>query len=318
MNGVDDLIARFTATQFGLIARWQALDVGITDRLLQNRVENGTLVVVYPGVYRLRGVPFTQELRWLAGVLAAGPEAWLSHRAAATFHGFDIRFVKPEVTLAHERECDIDGVIVHRTRRRHDVITVNGMPITTKARTMLDAAAVLPYSTFEPLLQNAVTEGLLKVEAMYAILDHRGGRGVPGVTKTRLALSGGLVDEKIQKKLELIVARIVQSARVPRPVRQHPLVCADGRKVVLDNAWPDRKLAVEAVGLRWHGNAHQAAKTRARARSIQASGWEHYEYGWHDATEAVDTMRRELESFWAGSSPARGEKPAQNGENVAA
>ena len=39
----------------------KCIAVGITDRLIQNRVENGTLLAVHDGVYRLRGVPYTQE-----------------------------------------------------------------------------------------------------------------------------------------------------------------------------------------------------------------------------------------------------------------
>ena len=314
---IDDLIARFTVKQYGLVARWQALGVGLTDKHLERRVQSGVLIVVLPGVYRLRGVPFTQELRWLAAVLAAGPEAWLSPRAGAAFHGYDIRFPKPEITVAHQRECHLDGVIAHRTRRRHDVVTVRGIPVTTKARTMLDCAAVLRYDAFEELLQDAVTSGLLKVEAMYAILDRRGGRGVAGVASARLALSGGLVDEKIQRKLELLLARIIAKAHVPKPHRQFELICSDGRRVILDNAWPDRKLAVEAVGMRWHGNATQARKTRERARSITGSGWDHYEYGWHEATETPDAIRTDVESFWAGSTPTQGEIPAQNEQSAA-
>lgn len=312
MNGIDAIIAGFTAKQFGLIARWQAISAGITDWHLRVRVDNGTLLQVHDGVYRLRGVPYTQELRWLAAVLAAGPESWLSHRAGAAFHGYAIRFPRPEITIAHGRECELDGVIAHRTRRRHDVITVRGIPVTTKARTMLDCAAVLTYDAFEELLQNAVTGGLLKVEAMYAILDRRGGRGVAGVTNTRLALSGDLVDEKIQRKLELLLARIISKANVPKPERQYRLVCSDGREVFLDNAWADRRIAVEAVGMRWHGNATQARKTRERSRSITGSGWDHYEYGWHEAVEAPDELQRELESFWAGTRASEAPFPAQN------
>jgi len=121
MSGYDDLIAGFTAKQFGLVALWQTRSVGIPDWVVRARRDSGVLLVVHSGVYRLRGVPYTQELRWLAGVLAGGPEAWLSHRAAADFHGYDIRFLKPEITIAHERECDLDGIIDHRTRRKHDV-----------------------------------------------------------------------------------------------------------------------------------------------------------------------------------------------------
>jgi len=99
---------------------------------------------------------------------------------------------------------------------------------------------------------------------------------------------------------------------VPTPVRQHRLVCDDGREVILDNAWPDRRKAVEAIGLRWHGDRKQFVKTRLRARSIRRSGWELDEYGWHEATEAVAEMRTSIEEFWAGSGRQGRTDPAQN------
>ena len=82
---------------------------------------------------------------------------------------------------------------------------------------------------------------------------------------------------------------------------------------MLDNAWPDRRIAIEADGLRWHGTAEQARKTRARARSITRTGWDLYAYGWSDATETPRETLAEVESiFWAGSSAGGAENPAQN------
>lgn len=314
MNRYDVIIAGFTAKQHGLVALWQAADAGVPDHAMKARAASGMLIRVFPGVYRLRGVAFTQELRWLAAVLAAGPEAWLSHRAAAALHGYEIRFPKREITIAHERECRLDGVIDHRTRRRHDVISVNGIPVTSKARTALDCAAVMTPISFRQMVETAVTAGTITTESLLAVLQHRGGRGVDGTVLLRDTLASGLVDEKIQRKLELLVARIVASCYVPPPVRQHHLVCDDGREVFLDNAWPDRKKAIEAVGLRWHGDRGQFVKTRLRARSIRRSGWELDEYGWYEATEAVDDMRRSIEDFWAGSGRERRPDPAQNEE----
>ena len=316
-KGTDELIAEFTAKQYGIVARWQLLAVGITDRLIHLRVERGALIQVHDGVYRLRGVPFTQELRWLAAVLAAGPEAWLSHRAAAAFHGYEVRFHKPEITIAHDRECDLAGVIAHRTRRRHDVISVNGIPVTTKARTALDCAAVMAPKAFHQMIESAVTGGVVTVEALLAVLQQRGGRGVEGTVLLRETLASGLVDEKLQRKLELLVARIIDTCRVPPPVRQHRLVCDDGREVFLDNAWPDRRKAVEAVGLRWHGDRRQFVKTRLRARSIRQSGWELDEFGWYEATEAVADMRAAIEAFWAGTRTSDVQIPAQNEQDAA-
>jgi len=314
MHCYEDVIAGFTAKQHGLVALWQTRGAGVPDWIVDARRERGELIVVHSGVLRLRGVPYTQELRWLAGVLAAGPDAWLSHRAAAELHGYNIRFSRPEVTVAHERDCDLDGIITHRTRRWHDVITVRGIPMTTKPRTALDCAAVMTPASFRQMLEQAVTGGIVSVESLLAVLQHRGGRGVDGTVLLRETLASGFVDENIQRKLELLVARIIAACRVPRPVPQHPLVCDDGRAVVLDNAWPDRKRAVEAIGLRWHGDRGQFIKTRLRARSIRQSGWELDEFGWYEATEAVDDMKRSIELFWEGSTGVRPVDSSQNEE----
>ena len=317
MSTTDDVIAGFTARQHGLVALWQTRGVGVADHVVYARRDAGALVRIHDGVYRLRGVPFTQELRWLAGVLAAGPESWLGFRAAAHLHGFGVRRPRPEVVLAHGRECDLNGIDVHRTRRKQDVTVLRGIPVATKPRTILDCASVMPFAAFETMVQDAVAGGLVKVESLYAILDRRGGRGVTGVVATRTALSGDLVDEKIQRKLELILARIITSAAVPKPARQHELVCSDGRVVYLDNAWPDRKLAAEAVGMRWHGNAARAKRDRARRRSIVSTGWTHVDYGWSEATESPAVVRAEIEQLWAGTRAPGVRVPAQNDDRAA-
>jgi hypothetical protein len=297
---IDGLIASFTERQHGLIARWQAREVGISERQIKYHVAAGKLVPVHPGVYRLLGVPYTQELRWLAAVLAGGDGAWLSHQAASVVHGYDITRVRPVVSTPHARHPEIAGITWHRTRRHADVVVVNKIPVTTRARTMLDNAAVMPYEVFEPLLQNAVSSGRLQVEQMLAILDRCGGRGVAGTVATRCALEGGLVDEKIEHRLELILARIIERSAVPAPVRQHPVVGADGKHYVLDNFWPSAMVAVEGDGRRWHGNATQARATRTRARAIVATGIELYVYGWSEATETPDAVREEVERVVLG------------------
>ena len=315
MSRVDALIASFTERQYGLIARWQALGRGISASHFDRRVASGDLIVIYAGVYRLRGVPYTQEMRWLAAVLAGGPTARLSHLAGSSFHGFEVTKPRPQITVAYGNVRSIPGVDVFRSRRAVDVVVVRGVRVTSKARTVLDSAVVLPFPAYELFVQNTVNAKLVTIESLLAILDRRGGKGVEGTVALRHALSGGFVDEKIVKKLELLIARIVDRAAVPRPDRQLQLTCADGRRVVLDNAWRDRKVAVEGDGQRWHGNAAQARATRARARSITATGWGLYQYGWSDATETPRGTQREIESlFCDGSTAIRRVDPSQNEE----
>ena len=99
--------------------------------------------------------------------------------------------------------------------------------------------------------------------------------------------------------LELLLDQIIEGAAIPRGIRQYPMTCADGRQVVLDRAWPELKVAVDADGLRWHGTAAQHRATTARSRSIQNSGYRHLTYGWADCRESALATRRELETIFA-------------------
>jgi hypothetical protein len=303
MNGHDEAIAAITSTHLGLLALWLTRAAGIPDWVIEQRVRSGVLIRCEPGVYRLRGVPYTRALRWLAAVLAGGPGTGLSHRAGAANHGFAVRRIRPETTIPHRQKLQLRDGDLHRTRRPLELVTVNGIPTTTRPRTMLDCAAVMPFTRFEQMLQDAVARKLVKVESLLAIVDRRGGRGVDGTTALRLALENDLVDEKLESKLELKVAAILNRARIPRPERQYPLTCADGREVRIDFAIVERRIAIEANGARWHSSAARVRADRARMRSITSTGWSAYEYGWYEASETPDDLRDEVERAYWGTSP---------------
>ena len=314
MSQVLKCIARFTARQYGLVARWQAMEAGVPEHALDDLVRSGVLVLVHAGVYRLRGVPFTQELRWLAATLAGGPGAGLCGLAAADLHDFDVKRARPSIVVPYRRAVVIPGVDVTRTRRPTDLIVVRKIPVTTRRRTILDLARLLPYGTYREVVQDAVARNLVDVESLLAVLDRRGGRGVEGTRVLRIVLQDGLVDDKLESKLELLIARIiVRAVGVPAPVRQYELTCSDGRVVRLDNAFVDRRIAIEANGRRWHAKESQVRKDRARRNSIVATGWQHYDYGWSDAVDTPLETQREVESlFREGSTCLTHVDPSQN------
>lgn len=266
--------------------------------MLYDRAASGLIRLVHPNVYVHTSAPFTTETRMHAAVLACGSDAFLSHRAGAAWLGYpSVRRFKPEVTTPHLDLPRISGIDIHRTRRFHprDVTVVNGLRVSSPGRTALDLCAVLPYSTAEAVITEAVVCKVLRVPQLLAAIERSGGRGVTGTVACRSIAAGALDLEGIESILELDVARIIADACVPRPVRQHELVCADGRNVVLDNAWPELKVAVEADGMRWHATPARLRRTQARSRSIQGSDWVHLVYGWDDAHDSPLTTRTEIE-----------------------
>lgn len=139
---IEVILREIGAAQHGIGARAQLLERGIAARSIDRMVETGRLVVLHRGIYQIgpRPMPRAGEA---AAVLAGGAECRLSHGSAARLHellacaGHDIL---QEVPVSRRKRRHLDGVRVHRVRdmRSDETTTVDGIPITTPARTLLD------------------------------------------------------------------------------------------------------------------------------------------------------------------------------------
>src|ERR687887_2784253 len=137
---INTLMNRLASRRKGLVERDQLLDAGISERQIDRRLGNGSLIPEYDGVYRVGHRAPSLECSYLAAVLACGEGALLSGRAAAYLYGL----IKgdpppPEVTTPTKRRPK--GVVMHRTRSACDGARYRGVPITTVPRTVVDMAA---------------------------------------------------------------------------------------------------------------------------------------------------------------------------------
>ena len=96
------------------------------------------------GVYAVGHTALAPRAHAMAAVLAAGAGAVLSHVSAAALHG-----IRPSASSRHDvtvadRRRGPSGVRVHHAALPPgDVTVVDGIPVTTIERTLLDLAAVL-------------------------------------------------------------------------------------------------------------------------------------------------------------------------------
>jgi Transcriptional regulator, AbiEi antitoxin len=76
-------VLRLAEGQWGVIARWQLEQCGLSTAAIPRWVASGRLHRIYPGVYAVghRAIPLEGQL--LAAVLYAGPGAAVSHASAA-------------------------------------------------------------------------------------------------------------------------------------------------------------------------------------------------------------------------------------------
>lgn len=268
-QGPPDLaVQRLASHQHGVVAQSQAIALGLTPQAIYRRRLRGNLIALYRGVYAVGHVALTARSRDLAAVLACGPEAVLSHRSAAALWGLR-RTSSPriEVTAARGRKPR-DGVVVHRSRvlEEEDRALVDGVPITSVARTLVDLADVVDRSSLAKAVNEAELLGLFDLGALERTIERvscRRGRG---------RLAGVLEAYRPQPEFtrsagERRLLRLCREHGMPRPQAN---VWVAGHET--DLYWPDARLAVEFDGRAVHGTTRAFHDDRRRDRALAACG----------------------------------------------
>lgn len=274
----DAVLARLAARQHGLVTRRQALESGLSDDHLAARVGAGALVRVHRSVYRISAAPRTWDQKALAACLAVGEGAVLCGRAAASVWQMDLpRPYKIEVAPLCRRGwgASTEEIVVRRVRclDRRDCTHVGSIPVTTVPRTVVDLSGSLEPEVLARVLDDVIVRRLTSPWTLEATLTRLGGRGRCGAPTLRHALGPLLEGCATGSVAEGAVLRSLAAAGLPPPACQLTVLRVDGAPAVLDFAWPDRMLALEVDGFRWHASPGAHARDSARQNALAALGW---------------------------------------------
>lgn len=267
-------VRAIAATQHGLVDRSQAMAVGVTDHEIRRRLVSGRVQQRHPGVYYLDCVAPTWKTEVLAGVFAAGPGALASHRTAAVLWDFDAVYGRMiEVTVHWNGEPEPEGVILHRTRRPNPGVVLEGIPITSPERTLMQIAAFLPERTLHKAARSVVRKGLSTVEKLDESIGTYGGRGVAGTRAMRRVVRW-VADDRSGSVPEIDLRHIVMDAPVPNPIQQLRVELPGTENAYPDFAWEDRMRIVEVDGFEAHGTPEQLEHDLWRQNQLMELGWE--------------------------------------------
>src|SRR5207302_6139176 len=139
-DSVHAKIAATAATQYGLITRKQALAAGLSENAIAHLLRTARWAKVRRGVYRIVGVPTSWRQNLLAAVLAVGERAAAAGEAAAALWrvpGF------PPGPIAVGNPVSKGKRQLFEGRQscflpEHHITKVDGIPVTTVARTIFD------------------------------------------------------------------------------------------------------------------------------------------------------------------------------------
>lgn len=131
--------------QGGVVSREQLLRLGFTKSAVEHRVRTGRLHLIVRGVYAVGRPRLSREGRWMAAVLACGPNAALSHRSAAALWGFGTEHEDYiDISVRRNSEARIRGIRCHRrpSLPPSAITTRLNIPLTQPVQTFLDLATV--------------------------------------------------------------------------------------------------------------------------------------------------------------------------------
>ena len=164
-----------------IIRRAEALRRGATDRELQRQCRTGAWKRLHPGRFAHAAtfldldVDARHRLAAEAVLDVASPEAVLSHQSAAVVHGFDLW--NTSLSRVHLTRNRSFGGSVSPRRHVHSlplppehVTTLDGLRVTTPARTVVDLAASLGFEQALVVADHALHTGAVTRATLAAAL----------------------------------------------------------------------------------------------------------------------------------------------------
>jgi hypothetical protein len=262
-------VALLAATQQGLVTRVQLRGCGLTDRQIAVRAATGRLFRAFDGVYAV-GVRARAPLARAKAATLAVERSVLGDGSAAWLLGFNRSApLRPHVVVRRAGGRVREGIVVHRAQALdpRDVTEVEGIPVLTGPRCLLDRAAVLSPRRLDGELRTARAKGLAADDRLRDVIARHPGR--PGGPALARALLGPFTRSQLERRFLALVAGLPA-----------PRVNTDVGGMEVDVLWPG--LAVELDGRATHGVTARFARDAAKDERLRALGLTVLRLTWWD------------------------------------
>lgn len=268
----DRALTLLAGRQHGVVSiRQLEQRLEFSHQAVERAVAAGRLHRIYRGVYAVGHTDLSPQGECLAAALAVGPGALLSYYSAGWLWGIWQGSPKPiHVTAFVPRHHPAPkGITRHRARNLVDVdrAMVEGIPVTSVARTLLDLAWKLNGDQLRRALARAEDLGLLDLDELHAVIERN--RGHHGAKRLRHALA--IYEPPAYSRSEFerrFVAHLVDSG-LPRPSTGWNEIGLE-----LDVYWPERRFGIELDTYETHGTRDAFERDHDRDLALTLAGIE--------------------------------------------
>jgi hypothetical protein len=271
---------------------------GLTQGQVRALLRTGELRRVRHGVYRW-STPSEADAAPDHAALARltwaqlRPGATVSHLSAAVMHGLPLLGPPPQRVSVirpggghgrvsptlHLHRCDLAA---------SDVVELDGVPVTSMARTAVDVARTSSFDQATVVADAALRFGVHRLELQRCAEAFCGRRGVARARRVIAFANAesGSAGESVSR------VRMHQ-AGLPAPVLQWQINDSDGRQLFTDFAWPDLRTVGEFDGKIKYGRLLRPGQSaddvvmaeKQRENRIRRHGWWLVRWGWAELAD---------------------------------
>ncbi|SNV15816.1 Uncharacterised protein [Rhodococcus rhodochrous] len=270
---------------------------GLSDTDIRTAVRTGALVRVGRGCYLHRcdvdalGPVGVHRVRARHVGATLGPEEALSHTSAAALHGLELWDVPLDLVHisrpATRRGRVTSQIHVHPTELG-DVAVVDGVSVTSVARTVVDLARTLPK-------EQAVIAGDSALRLHPGMREQVSRELVDARTRHGLARARTVVpflDGRSESAGESLSRLRIAEAGLPRPILQYEIVGGNGRRYRVDFFW-ENGVVGEFDGRIKYSDPRDVFDEKLRQDAIRDAGYEVVRWTWAEL-ERFDVVAERL------------------------
>ena len=299
----DKLILDLAAGQGGVIRKDQALARGMSEGMIIKRIRSGQWRPLARSVYRI--FDMLDPANRIRAAVAGLPDAVVSHESAAEMLSIPRVWRGLAVVTVHSRTThSFPDVTIHRCHDLDEshIATIDGLPVTTMARTIVDLAALLRPRHLSAIVDDLLAAKKVTVSDVQDVASTVLRRGKPGSTSLRTVLAERAESpNENASRLELLGLDVLRSFQLPDPLLEYPIPWDENRR--FDAAYPDEKVAIEWDSRRWHTQVEAFERDRRRDRLATLHDWRLVRFTGDDLTTRPGDVAETVRSLLAKGHP---------------